>query len=164
MACNLTKVQEGAARCILPHYVEESLVNALNSRMCVGSQRAPLAASVQNEQRRSRKFLCSYPKVVVYRLKKYATDHTIAKYDVSILQYTQPANVTFQQYADSLVTKLCKVAVVCDEGTVKNVFNKNVSQSIRHSLKNCCATNPQASFTSIAIQAEPLPAIQKRSG
>lgn len=52
--------------------------------------------------------------------------------------------MTPQQHTDDLIAKPCKVADVCDEGTLNEVFIEGVDAAIRHSLPNYWATNPQA--------------------
>lgn len=132
--------------------------------MCAIDRHAPLAASARSEQQRSHKLLHSYPEAVDYHLKNYANDQAIAEYDASVLRYMQPASMTFQQYAGDLIAKSRKDADVYDEDTPNNVFIEEVNQSLRHSLQNYWATNPEADLTDIAFQAESVLAIQKKSG
>lgn len=79
---------------VRPHFVKDTVANALNSRMCAEDRTAPLAATVRNNKIRPRKRLRSYPEVAKYLLKKYATDAAIAEYDATILRYMQPASMT----------------------------------------------------------------------
>lgn len=89
LLCDSKRVHENAALWILPHYVQESLTNALHSRMCADNQFESLVASLQNEQNRSCKLRHSHPEVVAYLLKKYATDQAIAECSPIFLWYTQ---------------------------------------------------------------------------
>lgn len=59
---------------LLLHYIESSLENSFNSRMCAGHQLASFIASVQNEQPLFRKLLQSNPELVSFFLKAFATD------------------------------------------------------------------------------------------
>lgn len=77
----------------------------LNDRMCAQSWLDLLAASLPNEQPRSRKLWRSYPEVVNHLLQKYATDKAIAEYDAAILRYVQSTNMTTQPYSVYLIAK-----------------------------------------------------------
>lgn len=68
------KIHEGAAIWVLLHYVHKALANALDSRMCVEDRHTSIAASVRDQEPRSRNLLRSYPEVVNYMLEKFATD------------------------------------------------------------------------------------------
>lgn len=48
MVRNSNKIYEGAAMLFLPHYVKDSVANALNNCMCAENRLAFLAASVRN--------------------------------------------------------------------------------------------------------------------
>lgn len=75
----------------------------------------------------------------------------------------QQANMSTQQCADDLITKLCKVAAIYNEGTLNEVSIKEVDQSIRHSLQNYWETSLQAELTYIAFQVESPLSIQQES-
>lgn len=109
-ACDSTETHEGALMWILPHYVQKSLANALNSRMFAKFRLAFLAVSVRNEQHWSRKLLCLYQGRVNYFLNTCATDQAIADFHTYILRYKHPAGTTFQQYASDQFVKSPKVA------------------------------------------------------
>lgn len=80
--------------CMLPHCVHERLSNGLNSHMFAEDRTALITSSVHNNDTRSCKLLRSYPEVVVYILKKYATDRALVEYDASSLRHVQPINMT----------------------------------------------------------------------
>lgn len=154
LPCHFTRFCEGAAVLILPHYVQESLENALNGCKCAENQLPLLVASVQNEGHPSRKLERSYPKVVKHRLMKYKTDHATAKCDAAILRYNQPANMTFQQYAADLISKSFKVANDYIKVTLNDLAIEEDDQPLRHSLQGNCATSPHADSIDIALMAE----------
>lgn len=112
LACVTNKIHEGAAMSLLPNHVHETLTNALSSPMCVEDRAAPIIVSLRNNDKRLRKLLRSYPGVVIYLLKKYATNQEIAEYDAASLHYMQPTHMTPQQYACDSVAKSCKVVDV----------------------------------------------------
>lgn len=60
----------------------------------------------------------------------------MAEHDTAILRYMQLANMTLQQYTVDLVARLCKVAGVYDERTLKDVFINGDDASIRHTLRH----------------------------
>lgn len=70
-----------------------------------------------------------------YLLKKYDTDEAIAEYDAAILWYMQRTNMNPQQYADDLVSKLCKIADVYNEGILNDAVIKGVDTLIHRSLR-----------------------------
>lgn len=78
--------------------------------------------------------MCSHLKAVNCFLVRYATDAAIAKYDVTILRYMQPASTTPQQFVDDLIAKSCKGADVYDMSTLKDVFIESIDVFIRLSL------------------------------
>lgn len=92
--------------------------------------------------------------MVKYLSKKNAADQAIAEYDTTFLRYLQQANITPQQYDDDLIANSCKVANVYNEGTLNDLFIKEVDQSISHSLQNCCAANPGVDLSDIDFQAD----------
>lgn len=124
LACNTNRTQEGAAMWVLPHYLHETIANALKSRMCSEHRTNQIIASVCNRDTRSHKLLRSYLEVVNYLLRKCATGQKIAEYDAEILRYMQPANMNPKKYADDLVVKSCKVADVLREGNPKQCLLK----------------------------------------
>lgn len=95
-ACDTNYVHEGTAMWALPHFIDETLTYAPNSRMYAEHSLALLTASVRDKEPRFRKLLVSYPEVVNYFLKTFATDRTVAEYDASILEDIQPSSLTLQ--------------------------------------------------------------------
>lgn len=129
-ACDTNHIQEGAAMWALPHYVNETLANSLDSRMCATDKSYPIATSLRNVDNQSHKLLRLYPDVVNYLLKKFATDPAIAGFDAAILLYMQAGNMTPEQYADDVVAKSCKVTDVFDKCTLNDVIIEGVDPSI----------------------------------
>lgn len=87
--------------------------------------------------------------------------HLKAEYDVAFLCYIQPANMTSQQYADSLVAEWCKIAEIHLEGSVSDMFIKSVAASLCRSFYLYWAQNPKAYFTDVTFQAEFFLSIRK---
>lgn len=73
VACDNNRIRERAAILVLPHYVNETHPNTLNSHMCAMDMSSPIAASVSNVDDRSRQFLRSDPEVGNYLLKKFTS-------------------------------------------------------------------------------------------
>lgn len=90
-------------------------------------------------------------------------DAAIAKNDVAILRYMQPASRTTQQFADDLLEKFCKGADVYDGNTLNEEFIEVVHASIRDSMQDYWASHPHAASTDIAFHVESLLAILKGS-
>lgn len=109
---------------MLSQYVNETLANALNSRMSAADKSSLFAASVGNADARPRKLLRSNAEVVKYLLKKFATHQAIAEFDVAIMLYMQKATMTPQQYTYVSVAKPWKLVDVYDKRTFNNVFSK----------------------------------------
>lgn len=72
------------------------------------------------------------------------------------------ANMTFQQYAEKLIAKLCKAADAHNEGTLNGVFIKEVDQTTRHSMRNYRAVNLHADLAIITFQAKSHLGIKRR--
>lgn len=83
LANNASRFQEGAAMCVLTHYVNETPSNKLNGRMRATDEFSPIAALVRNGDKWSRKHLQSYLEIVNYSLKKFAKDQAIAEFVLS---------------------------------------------------------------------------------
>lgn len=79
LACYSSKIQDGAGRRVLPHYVNDGLAIALNNYVCAENRLTSLATSVRNEQRRRRKLLRLHVEAENYFVRKYASDQAIAK-------------------------------------------------------------------------------------
>lgn len=71
---------------VLHYSVHETLANMRNRFTRTEDSLAPFPASVRNERLRSQKLLRSYPEVVNYHLKKFATDQAFVEYDAPILE------------------------------------------------------------------------------
>lgn len=61
LACGTNCMHGKAAMFVQPHYVNETLGNVLNSRMCATDKSFLFAASVRNVDKRSPKLLRSHP-------------------------------------------------------------------------------------------------------
>lgn len=97
-----SKSVKSAAMWALLYFVQQTVSNECNSRMCAEDWTAPPTATVRYSNIRPRKLLCSYLENVRYLLKKYETNAEIAEYDVTILRKLQPASITFQQFTNNL--------------------------------------------------------------
>lgn len=108
LANDTNSIHEGATRLVQPHYVHETLTNALNSRMCAKEESTPIIDSVRNSDTRSLQLLHSYAEVVNYLMNKYAADQAIDEYDAAILRVMHLVIKSLQSYAEDLVAKSCK--------------------------------------------------------
>lgn len=52
LACDLNRIDKEAVMWVLPHYVHETLTNALNSRICAKNRVAPIIATMCNNNKR----------------------------------------------------------------------------------------------------------------
>lgn len=149
---------------VLPLFVHETLADVLNSRMYAEHSFAAFAASVQNQEQRSRKLLVSYRRVVSYLLKTFATDQAVAEFDSLILRYMRPSSIAPRRYADRIMAKMCKAAEVYDKSTLSAIYVDGVDSSIRRSVRTYRATLPQAYLIDIEFWAELLLTLQNESG
>lgn len=131
--------------------------------MCANDRLISFAALVRKEEARARMLLRCYPEVLKYLVKKYAIYQAIEKNDISILRYEKLSSMTPRHYADNLIAISCQVPDEYYRSTLSDVFIKGVDGSIRHSLRNCLATNSEADLTCIALQIESLLSIQEES-
>lgn len=90
--------------------------------------------------------------MIKYLFKTFVTSQAVAEYDASILRNKQTSSLTTQQYTDDTIAKSCKVVDVYDESTLNDVILKGIDPSIRHSLRNYWATNPQVDLTDMLFQ------------
>lgn len=97
LARETNRIEKRAAVWVLPHFVHETLANALQFLMYAEDVTVPIIFLVCNNDTRSRKLLRYYPEMVNYLLKTYATYHSVAKYDTAILHYMQPSNMDLRQ-------------------------------------------------------------------
>lgn len=128
------KIHERAAMWVFRHRAEETLTNALNSRMRVKHRLSPVPASVRNKNTRSCKLLKFYSEVANHLWKKYAFDQAIVETVAATLRYAQPSNMTTQKYTNNLIAKPCRVVDLNNESTPDDVFIGSVDASVRHSL------------------------------
>lgn len=108
--CNRNHFYGGPKRWVLPHYINETMVDEFNSCIYSDKKFIPISASLCNKDARSRKLLHSYLEVTNYLLKKFTAEQPLVDFDGKILCYMQPTNVTLQQYVYSLVLKNCNGA------------------------------------------------------
>lgn len=141
---------------VLPHYANEKLANALNSRMRAKNSAASIATSLYNNDTRSRMLLRPNLEVVNYFLKNYTMDGAIAKYDTVITSYMQPTNVTFRQYANDLVYRSCSAAGVYSERILDDVFIEDLDVFMHHNVRHYWAQKPEGDLTDIAFKAKSL--------
>lgn len=73
--------------------------------MCAEDRASPIIASGSNNDKRSQKISWSYPEVVNYLMKNYATNLAVAEYAAANLRYMRPVSITSQQYADDSVAR-----------------------------------------------------------
>lgn len=136
MAYDTNRTFEGAGLWVLQNFVKNGLATTLNSRKSPTTHIASVVALVTTiKPTTQKKFLCSYPEVVNYVLKKFANDKAIAEIDCTILRFSQPTSMTPMQYADDLYAKSSKVADAYEELTLNNIFIEEVDSSICHSLR-----------------------------
>lgn len=64
--CETNRIHEKAVTCVLPHYVDDAIEDALNRRICNTNKSLPFAESVRNVDNHSYISLQSFPEVVSY--------------------------------------------------------------------------------------------------
>lgn len=134
LACDSIRNLKATIMQIIPHYMNETLVNGLNSRMRAEGVVTFVTTSVRTNDARSRKFICLYLELVYHLPKKIATDQAIAKLDEAILPYMQLSNMAPWQYAENLVAKASKVSDKYDRETLNDVFTNDVGTSLNYRL------------------------------
>lgn len=95
-------------------------------------------------------------------LKKYAIEYAIFNYDVAILRYVHPTNMTPRQFFDNLIANSCKVAYEYVKKTLKDVFIEGFDAFTCNSPQCTWSTNSQTDLTDITFQSKFLLSVQKR--
>lgn len=106
-ACKANRIDEGAAKRVLPFLVKSALPSSFDRRTSAVANIAPMAASVQSAEslKQQNKLLWSYSKVVSYLLKQFANDGAISIMVSPSLRYNQPSCMTPMLYTDSMCAK-----------------------------------------------------------
>lgn len=127
---------------VLPHYVKEKLAITRNSRMWAQDRPTLLAASMRNELFRSQNLRRSRLKVLIYLLRKYATNQAIAEYDAAIHRYVQTTNMILKQFGDNLIAKSWRSSTIWRKHAQPHFYRSR-----------CCIKPPQ--FTPLMVNEPP---------
>lgn len=68
-------------------------------------------------------------------MKIFAAKPASAEFNAATIRYMQLANMTQQQYADTLAARLCEAEHAYDEGLWKDVLIEKMVLSIRYRLR-----------------------------
>lgn len=75
------------------HFINETFANVLNSCICATYKYSSIASSEHNVVNGSGKTLPIFPERTELQVEKFATFKADAKFEISILQYMQSANM-----------------------------------------------------------------------
>lgn len=100
-ACDSDCMHKGAAIWIFSFFVKNSASTALSARLASKHQAQYRLLSVGMTTT-----MATYPQVVNYVLRTYATDENVAKMGEDITIFAQPPNETPSQYDEKLVAKV----------------------------------------------------------
>lgn len=137
-----------------PHYVNETLTNALNSRMCATEKSSHVATSVCKVKTRSRNLLQLYTEVENFLLKKFATGQ-------AIVESAQLSILAAGQHDAAVVRRQLNCKIVQGSRCIRWrnaewLLIEKVGLSIRQILKHYQAQSPQANLTDITFKAGSL--------
>lgn len=105
LACNKNQIYKGAAMSFLLHFVRETFVNAINSRMYTEDMTILSVASVRSQEPKPWELLRTYLIVLSYLLNTIAVDQPIDKNIASIQRNILHSTMTGQQYADKIIAE-----------------------------------------------------------
>jgi len=146
-ACDSNGIHEGAAMWLFQFFVKKTAKAALSARTTTVSASGGKTKASQ---------LTSYPAVVQFLLRTYATDEVIAEADAEISRYRQPDRMSPQDYAHNLWTKALKCGTVHDEDRLKGIFIEGLHESIRQSVRNYWSKNGDADLQELARHAKSM--------
>lgn len=80
------------------------------------------------------RYIYTYPHVVIFLLRKHATNEVIVETESDITPFLQLSHMTLSQYTEELVTNTLRCRDDYDECALKEIFTDGLDVSVRHSL------------------------------
>lgn len=146
-ACNHNHVHEDAAIWLFQFFLEGQAQAMLQSRL-VGSSMAIDA--------KHRELLTSYPQVVNFLIRNYATDEVIAEAYNEVINCKQAATMTELRYSQLLWDKALRCGTVFSDLRLKSLFADGVSEVIRAQVRNHLASHTSLDYHALVRYAQAI--------
>ena len=146
-ACNHNFVHEDAAIWLFQFFLEGQAHAMLQSRL-VGSNMAVDA--------KHRELLTSYPQVVNFLIRNYATDEVIAEAYNEVIGCKQVATMNELRYSQLLWDKALRCGTVFSDLRLKSLFADGVSEVIRAQVRNHLASHTSLDYHALVRYAQAI--------
>ena len=140
-ACDTNGVHEGMAIWLFQYFLDGSVHSAVTSR---------LRANVRGYHRRNTaEALSTYPAVVNYLLRQYATDDVISEGHLDLTTFRQSSGMLEEDYSELLLRKNRLCGNVFDETTLKAYFIEGLLPAIKAAVRTHAHDFPSKSYEQI---------------
>ena len=144
-ACNQNSVHEGAALWCFQFFMTGTAMAKVQTRI-VGESRVADA--------RGDEVLSSYPEVVNYLLRTYATNEVIAEAYAEVTNFLQSSRMSETEYGDRLWEKALRCGNVFSDSRLKLLFAEGLLPAIRTQMRHHLMTHPRIAFTELTRYTE----------
>ena len=144
-ACDQNGLHEGAALWCFQFFLTGSALARVQSRL--------LGESGAVDGHRD-EVLSSYPEVVNYLLRTYATDEIIAEAYSEVTNYIQSTGMSEMEYGDRLWRKALRCGNVFSDDRLKSLYAEGLLPAIRVQVRHHLTTHPRLSFMELTRYAE----------
>ena len=146
MACEHNGITEGAAVWCFQFYLTGKAHALLQSRL-----NGNMAVDVER-----RELLRTYPQVVNFLLRTYATDEVISEAVGYVTSFCQSSNMTEEVYSNHLWDKALRCGTVFSDRRLKSLFVEELLPATCAQVRNYLATHPDVDYQSVARYAQPI--------
>ena len=147
MACDHNGITEGAAVWCFQFYLTGQAHALLQSRLNGNTM------AVDVEQR---ELLETYPEVVNFLLRTYATDEVIAEAVGDVTSFRQSSNMTEEVYSNHLWDKALRCGTVFSDRRLKSLFTEGLLPATCAQVRNYLASHPHVDYQAVARYAQAI--------
>ena len=147
MACDHNGISEGAAVWCFQFYLTGQAHALLQSRLHGNTM------AVDAEQR---ELLETYPEVVNYLLRTYATDEVISEAVGDVTSFRQSSNMTEEVYSNHLWDKALRCGTVFSDRRLKSLFVEGLLPATCAQVRNYLASHPSVDYQAVARFAQAI--------
>lgn len=148
-ACNHNSIHEGVAVWLLQYFVNGTAPDNLQARL-------QTSTSMIVDSHEETDVLKTYPEVVNYLLKAYATDEEIATAYAEVISCKQETNKTETEFAEQGRTKARRCGLDFSERRLKSIFVDRLLPGIQATVRNHLGSARGLSYTQLTEYAQAL--------
>ena len=144
-ACNQNGMHEGAALWCFQFFMTGTALAKVQTRI-VGESGAADA--------RRDEVLSSYPEVVNYLLRTYATNEVMAEAYADVTNFLQSSGMSETEYGDRLWRKALRCGNVFSDSWLKSLFAEGLLPAIGTQMRHHLTTHPRIAFAELTRYVE----------